>query len=119
MVPCSYLVFWAVLLGFSLYSEPVVCGMGLVIMLTGVPIYFIGVQWKNKPYWVYSAVGEQDQPKLLCIVLLALCNEKPSDICKCACVSEKVTYLGQKLCYVVFPQDDPSEIQPLTEKSEL
>lgn len=58
LVPCSYLVFWAVLLGFSLYSEPVVCGMGLVIMLTGVPIYFIGVQWKNKPYWVYSAVGE-------------------------------------------------------------
>lgn len=27
--------------------------------------------------------------------------------------------LGQKMCYVVFPQDDPSEIQPLTEKSEL
>lgn len=93
--------------------------MGLVIMLTGVPIYFIGVQWKNKPYWVNSAVGEQDQPKLLCIVLLALCNEKAFDACKCACVSENVTYLGQKLCYVVFPQDDPFEIQPLTEKSEL
>ncbi|TRY94828.1 hypothetical protein DNTS_020481, partial [Danionella cerebrum] len=88
LVPCSYLVFWAVLLGFSLYSEPVVCGMGLVIMLTGVPIYFIGVRWKNKPRWIYSAV-------------------------------ERVTYLGQKLCYVVFPQDDPSEIQPLTEDSEL
>lgn len=58
LVPISYLVFWAVLLGFSLYSEPVVCGMGLVIMLTGVPIYFIGVQWSKKPRWIYSAVGE-------------------------------------------------------------
>ncbi|XP_051576637.1 solute carrier family 7 member 10a [Myxocyprinus asiaticus] len=86
LVPCSYLVFWAVLLGFSLYSEPVVCGMGLVIMLTGVPIYFIGVYWKNKPHWIYNAV-------------------------------ERVTYLGQKLCYVVFPQDDLSEIQPLKEKT--
>lgn len=86
LVPCSYLVFWAVLLGFSLYSEPVVCGMGLVIMLTGVPIYFIGVQWKNKPQWIYRAL-------------------------------ERVTYLGQKMCYVVFPQEDPSEIQPLKEKT--
>lgn len=58
LIPISYLVFWAVLLGFSLYSEPVVCGMGLVIMLTGVPIYFIGVQWSQKPRWIYSAVGE-------------------------------------------------------------
>ncbi|KAI5626141.1 asc-type amino acid transporter 1 [Silurus asotus] len=87
LVPISYLVFWAVLLCFSLYSEPVVCGMGLVIMLTGVPIYFIGVQWSQKPRWIYSAV-------------------------------ERVTYIGQKLCYVVFPQDDPSETEPLTEKTE-
>ncbi|KAL7833719.1 hypothetical protein AOLI_G00286790 [Acnodon oligacanthus] len=87
LIPISYLVFWAVLLGFSLYSEPVVCGMGLVIMLTGVPIYFIGVHWADKPRWIYSAV-------------------------------ECVTYLGQKVCYVVFPQDDPSETEPLTEKTE-
>ncbi|XP_064817654.1 asc-type amino acid transporter 1-like, partial [Oncorhynchus masou masou] len=56
LVPISYLVFWAVLLGFSLYSEPVVCGMGIVIMLTGVPVYFVGVHWKNKPRCVYRVV---------------------------------------------------------------
>lgn len=70
LVPCSYLVFWAVLLGFSLYSEPVVCGMGLVIMLTGVPIYFIGVHWKNKPQCVYTALGERKYRQLLFNVLL-------------------------------------------------
>ena len=53
------MVFWAVLLCFSLYSEPVVCGLGMVIMLTGVPVYFLGVQWQNKPQWVYRVVGER------------------------------------------------------------
>uniref|UniRef100_A0A3Q2ZF22 Solute carrier family 7 member 10a n=1 Tax=Kryptolebias marmoratus TaxID=37003 RepID=A0A3Q2ZF22_KRYMA len=58
LVPISYLIFWAVLLCFSLYSEPVVCGLGMVIMLTGVPVFFIGVQWKEKPKWVYNVLGE-------------------------------------------------------------
>lgn len=58
LVPIAYLVFWAVLLGFSLYSEPVVCGLGMVIMLTGVPVYFVGVRWKDKPKWIYRVVGE-------------------------------------------------------------
>ncbi|KAK2853473.1 hypothetical protein Q5P01_006134 [Channa striata] len=83
LIPITYLIFWAVLLGFSLYSEPVVCGLGMVIMLTGVPVYFVGVQWKNKPKWIYRLV-------------------------------ERVTYMGQKVCYVVFPQGDPSETEPLT-----
>ncbi|RVE74896.1 hypothetical protein OJAV_G00026470 [Oryzias javanicus] len=86
LVPISYLIFWAVLLGFSLYSEPVVCGLGMVIMLTGVPVYFVGVQWKEKPKWIYRLV-------------------------------ERATYVGQKLCYVVFPQNDSSETEPLTAKA--
>lgn len=57
LVPVCYLMFWAVLLGFSLYSEPVVCGVGLVIMLTGVPVYFLGVHWKDKPKCIYRFIG--------------------------------------------------------------
>lgn len=30
------------------------------------------------------------------------------------CVAERATYMGQKVCYVVFPQEDPSETEPLT-----
>ncbi|XP_060031320.1 large neutral amino acids transporter small subunit 2 isoform X2 [Erinaceus europaeus] len=49
LFPIIYLLFWAFLLVFSLWSEPVVCGIGLAIMLTGVPVYFLGVYWQNKP----------------------------------------------------------------------
>uniref|UniRef100_A0A674AWY9 Solute carrier family 7 member 10 n=1 Tax=Salmo trutta TaxID=8032 RepID=A0A674AWY9_SALTR len=56
LVPITYLMFWVLLLGFSLYSEPVVCGVGLVIMLTGVPVYFLGVHWKAKPKCIYDFI---------------------------------------------------------------
>ncbi|XP_060001546.1 large neutral amino acids transporter small subunit 2 isoform X4 [Lagenorhynchus albirostris] len=49
LFPVVYLLFWAFLLVFSLWSEPVVCGTGLAIMLTGVPVYFLGVYWQHKP----------------------------------------------------------------------
>uniref|UniRef100_G3Q627 Solute carrier family 7 member 8a n=1 Tax=Gasterosteus aculeatus aculeatus TaxID=481459 RepID=G3Q627_GASAC len=70
--PVIYLLFWAFLLIFSLYSEPVVCGIGLAIMLTGVPVYFLGVYWDNKPQCFDAFV-------------------------------DKMTYLGQKFCVVVYP----------------
>uniref|UniRef100_A0A087X2M2 Solute carrier family 7 member 10 n=1 Tax=Poecilia formosa TaxID=48698 RepID=A0A087X2M2_POEFO len=79
LVPVSYLMFWALLLGFSLYSEPVVCGVGLIIMLTGVPVYFLGVHWKEKPKCIDNFIAW-------------------------------ATSVGQRLCFVVFPQIDPIEI---------
>ncbi|MCJ8736025.1 hypothetical protein PDJAM_G00254190 [Pangasius djambal] len=56
LVPVCYLLFWVLLLGFSLYSDPLVCGVGLVIMLTGVPVYFLGVYWKDKPKCIYNFI---------------------------------------------------------------
>ncbi|XP_051755284.1 solute carrier family 7 member 8a [Ctenopharyngodon idella] len=73
--PVIYLLFWAFLLIFSLYSEPVVCGIGLAIMLTGIPVYFLGVYWENKPQCFNTFV-------------------------------DKMTYLGQKFCVVVYPVED-------------
>ncbi|XP_067853693.1 large neutral amino acids transporter small subunit 2-like [Heptranchias perlo] len=49
LFPIVYLLFWAFLLVFSFYSEPVVCGTALVIILTGVPVYLLGIQWNKKP----------------------------------------------------------------------
>lgn len=58
LFPIIYLLFWAFLLIFSLCSEPVVCGIGLAIMLTGVPVYFLGVYWQNKPKAFNDFIGE-------------------------------------------------------------
>ncbi|XP_028610021.1 asc-type amino acid transporter 1 [Grammomys surdaster] len=53
LIPVVYLVFWAFLLVFSFISEPMVCGVGVIIILTGVPIFFLGVFWRSKPKCVH------------------------------------------------------------------
>ncbi|XP_068423636.1 large neutral amino acids transporter small subunit 2 isoform X2 [Clinocottus analis] len=58
MLPMIYLLFWAFLLVFSFYSEPVVCSTAVAILMTGVPVYFLGVYWENKPRCFYNAIGK-------------------------------------------------------------
>lgn len=31
-------------------------GISFVVVLSGVPFYFVGVVWKNKPKWLKSAI---------------------------------------------------------------
>jgi glucose-6-phosphate dehydrogenase assembly protein OpcA len=37
-------------------ASPVETGIGIAIILTGVPVYFIFVYWKNKPQFIKSAL---------------------------------------------------------------
>ncbi|KAM3821754.1 large neutral amino acids transporter small subunit 2 isoform 1-T1 [Vipera latastei] len=68
--PFIYLLFWAFLLVFSLWSEPLVCGVGLAIMLTGVPVYFLGVHWENKPPAFHTLInGITRVGQKLCVVV--------------------------------------------------
>ncbi|XP_064359438.1 large neutral amino acids transporter small subunit 2 [Dromaius novaehollandiae] len=55
--PALYLLFWAALLLFSLWSEPVVCGIGLGIMATGAPVYALGVRPGPRPPALRRAVA--------------------------------------------------------------
>ncbi|XP_037690477.1 large neutral amino acids transporter small subunit 2 isoform X3 [Choloepus didactylus] len=77
LFPIVYLLFWAFLLVFSLWSEPVVCGIGLAIMLTGVPVYFLGIYWQHKPKCFNDFI-------------------------------ELLTLVSQKLCVVVYPEEERS-----------
>lgn len=54
--PVVYLLFWAFLIIFSLWSEPVVCGIGLAIMMTGVPVYYLAIHWQHKPQCFHNMI---------------------------------------------------------------
>ncbi|KAA8587488.1 large neutral amino acids transporter small subunit 2 [Etheostoma spectabile] len=74
--PVIYLLFWAFLLVFSLYSEPVVCGIGLAIMMSGVPVYFLGVYWENKPQCCDFTIGKLTHLcQKLCLVVYPVMKE--------------------------------------------
>uniref|UniRef100_A0A669QZS5 Solute carrier family 7 member 10 n=1 Tax=Phasianus colchicus TaxID=9054 RepID=A0A669QZS5_PHACC len=79
LIPITYLAFWAFLLVFSLYSEPVVCGVGLIIILTGVPVFFLGVYWRNKPKCVNRLIGKHCCSGLVHFLgpLLVACRAQP------------------------------------------
>lgn len=79
--PVIYLLFWAFLLVFSLWSEPVVCGIGLAIMLTGVPVYFLGVHWQNKPQCFNNFVDAMTRAgQKLCVVVYPQMDSKDEDV---------------------------------------
>uniref|UniRef100_G3TZ12 Solute carrier family 7 member 5 n=1 Tax=Loxodonta africana TaxID=9785 RepID=G3TZ12_LOXAF len=44
------------LIAVSFWKTPVECAIGFVIILSGLPVYFIGVWWKNKPKWLLQGI---------------------------------------------------------------
>lgn len=58
IVPIVFCVICAFLIVVPCYVAPYEVGMGLLITLIGVPVYFVGVAWKSKPVWFQSSIGE-------------------------------------------------------------
>ncbi|XP_062923403.1 asc-type amino acid transporter 1-like [Mobula hypostoma] len=78
LFPIVYLLFWGFLLFFSFCSEPLVCGTALAIILTGVPVYLLAIEWNQKPKFLGRII-------------------------------EAAMFSGQKLCFVVYPQEEIPE----------
>ncbi|GAB6032052.1 hypothetical protein CHUAL_010420 [Chamberlinius hualienensis] len=49
VVPITFLIICAFLICLPLYAEPLTVGMGLAIIATGVPAYYLFIYWTNKP----------------------------------------------------------------------
>ena len=49
VIPISFLLVVVFLLVMPLYAAPADTGMGLICVLSGIPVYLICVKWKNKP----------------------------------------------------------------------
>lgn len=58
IVPITFLCAVVFLLIIPLYAAPEDTGMGMLIVLSGLPVYVIGVKWKNKPKSINRFIGE-------------------------------------------------------------
>ncbi|XP_027488499.1 large neutral amino acids transporter small subunit 2-like, partial [Corapipo altera] len=57
--PVLYLLFWGTLLVFSVWAEPLICGVGLGVMATGTPLYLLLVRGGHKPPHIRLLMGEK------------------------------------------------------------
>ena len=57
-VPIIYMVGVLFVLGMALYASPVDCGLGLVAAASGIPLYIVGVYWKDKPASFQRAIDK-------------------------------------------------------------
>lgn len=57
-LPVFFILACLFLIAVSFWKTPVECGIGFTIILSGLPVYFFGVWWKNKPQWLLQGICE-------------------------------------------------------------
>lgn len=57
IIPITFFIISAFLMVVPCYVAPYEVGMGVLITVAGIPVYYFGVVWKNKPKFVQDAIG--------------------------------------------------------------
>ncbi|XP_038070106.1 cystine/glutamate transporter-like [Patiria miniata] len=74
IIPVLFILSCLYVVAVSLYSAPLDCGIGLGILLTGVPVYYLCIWWENKPIWLDDFMVKST--KFLQKLMLVVVQEK-------------------------------------------
>lgn len=56
IIPIMFVIICAFLVIVPCYVAPYEVGMGILITVTGIPCYLVGVKWQKKPEWFLKAL---------------------------------------------------------------
>ncbi|XP_048886050.1 large neutral amino acids transporter small subunit 1-like [Brienomyrus brachyistius] len=56
LLPVSFVLACLFLVVVSFWKTPVECGLAVIVIITGIPVYLLGVVWRNKPKWLQQAI---------------------------------------------------------------
>ncbi|XP_034660715.1 Y+L amino acid transporter 2 [Drosophila subobscura] len=75
-IPAVFVVVCAFLVVVPIYVAPDEVGMGVLITLIGIPFYYVGVVWQNKPKWLERTI---DSLTYTCQKLFLSAKEQKED----------------------------------------
>lgn len=76
ILPIIFFIICTFLVVLPCYVSPWEVGVGIIIILSGIPVYWIFIYWKNKPTWLVSASHDFN---MTCAKLFVCVQEEKND----------------------------------------